>query len=88
MNVDNHLLQMNGCLQREKDGEPGKHSGGMSSGIDRQHYVLVENSFEVAGKAVQHGIALDGETQCLRATVIHRGFYHSIKKLINFSTFQ
>ena len=55
--VENNLivsLQLNRLPQREEDGEPGEHAGGVGGGEDADHDLLVQLALKVAAETVQH----------------------------------
>ena len=47
------LLDLHGILQREEDGEPGEHAGGVSGGQDGDDDLLVKLTLKIPSKAVQ-----------------------------------
>ena len=47
------LLHLHGILQREEDGEPGEHAGGVSGGQDGDDDLLVKLTLKIPSKAVQ-----------------------------------
>ena len=47
------LLDLDGLLQREEDGEPGEHPGGVSGRQDGDDDVLVKLTLEIASEAVE-----------------------------------
>ena len=47
------LLDLDGLLQREEDGEPGEHAGGVSGRQDGDDDILVELTLEIPSEAVE-----------------------------------
>ena len=47
------LLDLDGLLQREEDGEPGEHAGGVSGRQDGDDDILVKLTLEIPSEAVE-----------------------------------
>ena len=56
-------LQLDGLPQREEDGEPGEHAGGVGGGEDADHDLLVQLALKVAAETVQHRVSNCCEAQ-------------------------
>ena len=47
------LLHLDGLLQREEDGEPGEHAGGVGGRQDGDDDILVKLTLEIPSEAVE-----------------------------------
>ena len=56
-------LQLDGLPQREEDGEPGEHAGGVGGGEDADHDLLVQLALKVAAETMQHRVSNCCEAQ-------------------------
>ena len=47
------LLELNWLLEREEDGEPGEHAGGVGGGQDGDHDLLVKVALKISSEPVE-----------------------------------
>ena len=56
-------LQLDRLAQREEDGEPGEHAGGVGGRQDADHDLLVQLALKVAAEPVEHRVSNCCEAQ-------------------------
>ena len=68
------LLDLDGLLQREEDGEPGEHAGGVSGRQDGDDDILVKLTLKIASEAVQDRVSHQVEAELFVSVVINHSF--------------
>ena len=65
------LLDLDGLLQREEDGEPGEHAGGVSGRQDGDDDILVKLTLKIPSEAVEDRVSHQVETERFVSVVIN-----------------
>ena len=65
------LLDLDGLLQREEDGEPGEHAGGVSVRQDGDDDILVKLTLKIPSEAVEDRVSHQVERERFVSVVIN-----------------
>ena len=65
------LLHLDRVFEREEDGEPGEHPGGVGGGKDGDHDLFVQEALEVASESVEDRVCLDVEAELFVSRVVN-----------------
>ena len=77
-------LQLDGLPQREEDGEPGEHAGGVGGREDADHDLLVQLALKVAAETVQHRVSNCCEAQlCVPGNLLLLNVFYVAPCIVN-----